>query len=71
MDTILSIYRRKRNSKGRIWYRSSIGGELAFVDLGDDRAEQALDNKKEALNRAQSSRSIATNTNRQGDVNVT
>jgi hypothetical protein len=30
-----------------------------------------LDNKKEALNRAQGSRSIANNTNRQGDANVT
>jgi hypothetical protein len=52
--------------------RHSIGGELAFVkDRGDDRAEQALDNKKEAHNRAQSMRSMATHTNRQGDENVT
>jgi hypothetical protein len=36
-------------SKWRNRHRFSIGGELAFVDGGDDRAEQALDNKKEAL----------------------
>ena len=32
--------------KRRSRHRYSIGGELAIVDRGDDRAEQALDNKR-------------------------